>query len=254
MYGLFGVLGFLIGMVYLFIITRIKKEKFDDYLYVYVWSAIGAVAGAKVLYVLIDFRNIITAYRLGLDFFKYYISGIVGGGFVFYGGLIGGLITLYISSRYFELIPRQIFTFLIPAMPLAHAFGRIGCYMVGCCYGVEIDSEYGVMYEDSLYAPNGITLFPVQLVEAGLDILIFAYLFYRLYRLTEDRYLSNTLLEQYLFLYATVRFILEFFRGDSARGSFLYLSTSQWISIAIILVVVGRYIHRFCFSSEKQES
>ena len=91
--------------------------------------------------------------------------------------------------------------------------------------------EWGIAFTNSPVAPNGVKLLPVQLLEAGLEVLICLFLLWYANR----RPSSSRLLGVYLLLYAPVRFVLEFFRGDVERGFLLSLSTSQWISILVLV-------------------
>lgn len=116
---------------------------------------------------------------------------------------------------------------IAPAIPLFHAFGRIGCFLAGCCYGFEL-SDPIVIASDFV-----ITHFPVQLVESLFNILLFIVLN------IVQRYRPNTrILYVYMLSYAVFRFIIEFFRGDVTRGLFFGISTSQLISAIIIVVCV----------------
>lgn len=118
---------------------------------------------------------------------------------------------------------------LIFLIPFIHAFGRVGCYRAGCCYGMAYDGFGAVVYSPGTLAPYGIPLFPVQLVEAALLILISVVLMcFTLQKKTE------LTVPMYFITYGIVRFILEFYRGDAVRGNYLFFSTSQWISIALI--------------------
>ena len=237
-YGLLGGLGFVLGIVFLVITCKIKKVRFSDVIYVYVWAGIAAIVGAKVLYLLLDIKNIIEAFRIGGEVLINYLKAVFGGGLVFYGGLIGGIFGVWGAAKYFRLEPRTMLSTIIPTLPLAHAFGRLGCHTVGCCYGVEVHGHFGKMYTDSLFAPNNVLLFPVQLTESLCDLVIFVILAVMLFRTPIEKMKNSNSLEIYLILYPVVRFILEFFRGDNVRGYFLFFSTSQWISI-LILVSAG---------------
>lgn len=244
LYGICGVLGFILGIVYLFLICKKRKVDFNDYIYVYTWAAIGTMIGAKLLYIFLELKNIFH-YFSRYDKFDY-IYSLLSGGFVFYGGLIGAIISISLSCKYFHLDKNEVFTIITPAMPLAHAFGRIGCTIVGCCYGVEINDGIGIVYQHSLYAPLGVKLFPVQLTEAFGDIVIFFFLLYLVYR---DRF-KNRILIIYLLLYSIMRFSLEFFRGDLDRGGWWIFSTSQWISIGILLFVARFELRRLYFNNK----
>ena len=97
------------------------------------------------------------------------------------------------------------------------------CFLAGCCYGKKLNKIFSVLNVE-------IDTFPVQLIEALLELFIFLILC-----VAENYKKDINLLEIYLLLYAIVRFTLEFFRGDDIRGMFYGLSTSQWISMVIIL-------------------
>ena len=147
------------------------------------------------------------------------------GGSVFYGGLLGGIFTAFVYVRIQKIDIQKFIYIITPYIPLFHFFGRIGCFLYGCCYGFE--SSFGVEI-------NGITRFPIQLVEAIYNLLLF---FLLLYLRKKIKFKSN-LLVVYLFLYAVGRFIIEYFRGDTYRGIFFGLSTSQWLSLIVVI---------FCF-------
>ena len=85
-----------------------------------------------------------------------------------------------------------------------------------------------------MFAPNNIPLFPVQTVEAISNLIIFGILMIT-YKKYQGTYKTLTL---YCILYSILRFILEFFRGDAARGFILNISTSQWISIFLFIIAI----------------
>ena len=184
----------------------------------------GAV-GAKLLYLLTAGGQPLlplSAERLGAFF---------GSGYVYYGGLAGGLAGLWLCGR-LHGVPLALYVDpLVPALPLCHAFGRVGCFLAGCCYGIPMDPPLGVAFSQSLAAPNGVPLFPVQLLEALLN----AGLFFLLRAYTQRPRRPFSAVRLYLLLYTPLRFFLEFLRYDAARGLFLGLSTSQWLSAALLL-------------------
>ena len=134
------------------------------------------------------------------------------------------------------------FDMLIPSVALAQGFGRIGCFLAGCCFGRETDSPLGIVFHESRYAPNGVSLVPTQLISSGLDFLHFFILIWYAGRKKADGQIGGL----YLILYSIGRFILEFYRGDLIRGNIGSLSTSQFISIftviagVVLFVVSGR--------------
>lgn len=149
-------------------------------------------------------------------------------GIVFYGGLLGGLFGLKVyllgtQERYLKYTDT-----LCRLIPIGHAFGRVGCYLGGCCYGREYTGLFSV-----LYPVNGIhiSVFPVQLFEAAGELVLGIFL------LTYKSNKEGQYTYIYLLTYAVMRFFLEFMRGDSIRGIWLHISTSQWISLGVIMVI-----------------
>ena len=96
-----------------------------------------------------------------------------------------------------------------------------------------------VTFPDDVGIPEPLTRFPVQLVESALLICLAIVLFILAYRGKDRRTISI-----YLIAYAIIRFVLEYLRADAARGRFLFLSTSQWVSILIMIAVPAYLIIR----------
>lgn len=191
---------------------------------------IGAVVGAKGLYLLVDFDSVVELFReQGVNSNTLLMS--LQGGFVFYGGFIGGLIAIILYAKSQKKSVWLYLMTIAPAVPLAHAFGRIGCFMSGCCYGIPSE-KFGIAFTQSLGAPNGIKLFPVQLLEAALLFLLAVIM--QIYFSKTKRH--HCVVYLYLFIYPIIRIITEQFRFDAERGEYFGLSTSTWISIAIIAV------------------
>lgn len=155
----------------------------------------------------------------------------LNGGLVFYGALIGGLAGGLIGVKLSKAPLSAVEKSVIPYIPIGHAIGRIGCVLAGCCYGAPYDGICALYYKNSLFglAPNQ-GYFPVQPLEAILNLAIALCLM--IIRKKKSPKLS--LLISYLGMYSIVRFFLEFFRGDAIRGIVGGLSTSQWISLAIL--------------------
>ena len=148
----------------------------------------------------------------------------LGGGFVFYGGLIAGSFGVILYSR-IRKIPLQSFEFILPVLSLGHGVGRLGCFLAGCCHGRVCELPWSVHM-------HGEFRHPVQLYEAFL-LFVLSYWLYKRYKE------SKPLLVHYFGLYAAIRFVLEFFRGDEIRGLyFSFLSTSQIISLGIIFLII----------------
>ncbi len=184
--------------------------------------------GAKLLYVIVEYEA----------FFANPLSVIGSDGFVIYGGIIGGVLAVIIYCRIKKISFMSYFDLAIPAVAAAQGFGRIGCYLAGCCYGCE-STFLGVIFPEGSIAPAGISLLPTQLISSAGDFLI-ALVLVLYARKSKTKGNVGAL---YLLLYGAGRFAIEFFRND-VRGSVGTLSTSQFISIffmlgAIVLFVIN---------------
>ena len=239
-YGLFIVLGITAGVLLGYILMRINHLKFDDFIQVACFVGLGAMAGAKLLYLIVSWESIDLSRITDPEYF----SALMGGGFVFYGGVFGGLLGLYLCGKILHIQVMVYARAAIPVIPVTHAFGRIGCAFVGCCYGVPYDGPGAVVYTESIAPPLNVPLFPVQAVEAAGNLVIAAVLclYGEICRRNSKKPKS---LQVYLILYAVFRFALEYVRyDDSERGILMGLSTSQWISIVICTGVIAVEIFR----------
>ncbi len=250
-YGMMTVLGILAAGIYVFFTNRGGKcgrMPNDDWLNLAAVALVGALAGAKLLYVFATLPIAIRARALfagqPLEWLKF-----VAGGLVFYGGLLGGLLAAWLYCRRYKVNFGVVAAVAAPGVPLFHVFGRVGCFLAGCCWGVEV--PWGIVYTHSPGAPNGVPLLPVQLVEAGFNLLLFLALALTARRLPAPQ--KWLVLPAYLTVYAVFRFVIEFFRGDRVRGVYL-LSTSQWVSLAVLLGVGVLMYHRVKRNSVKKEA
>ncbi len=231
LYGLFCVIGATVATtVAFFLLKKRKMDKFD-FACAAIFILIGVLVGAKLLFIIVSFKDII---RLNLSFMD-----IMQGGFVFYGGLIGGAFALWLYTKIYKENIKNYLDVCATVVPLGHAFGRVGCFFGGCCYGMEYDGWLSHTYDSCLNpnTPLGVPLLAVQLIEAACLLVLFAVTL-TVYLKTKPTFNVSFV---YFIGYAILRFILEFFRGDKERGGFL-LSTSQWISVLIIAAVVTVWI------------
>lgn len=229
LYGVFFFVGMLLAACVAVILGKKRKIEFFDFLCAVVYVMIGAAVGAKALFIVVSWKEIV---RLKLSLLE-----IIRGGFVFYGGLIGGATGLFIYGRQFKLKLTDYTDVFATVLPLGHAFGRVGCLFGGCCYGVEYDGVLSVVYESSpnYFTPLGVGLFPTQLLEAVSLLCLFCVLLVLFLKDKARGYFAPI----YLGAYAVLRFVLEYFRGDAERGGFLLCSTSQWIGVALLCVAIA---------------
>jgi phosphatidylglycerol:prolipoprotein diacylglycerol transferase len=201
-------------------------------------SWVAGLVGARVLFVLVEWKKFGTGY---FSTFRPWQGGIV-----FLGGLAAGVVywIFLFKKRKFPL--RLGFSLLAPGLAMAHAVGRIGCFLNGCCFGKScpIDSKlnFAVTFTDpNSAAPLNTPLYPIQIFEAVILASISIYLvFINSRRLKKGFTTNNALafdgLSVYLLSYGISRFFLEFYRGDLYRGFWGPFSTSQWLSLGMILM------------------
>ena len=183
------------------------------------WCLVGGFLCAKLLFWITEWKSI--AQDPG------FMMETLSSGFVVFGGIIGGILTGFLYCRIKGLIFFKYADVILPSVALAQGFGRIGCFLAGCCYGKETESFFSVIFQNSEYAPNHVALIPTQLYSSGLDFLHFLLLLLIARNKKEDGQVTAC----YLIFYSIGRFVIEFFRGDIIRGSVGILSTSQFISI-----------------------
>ena len=152
-------------------------------------------------------------------------------GITFIGGLIGG-IAVFVAAYFLFAKPsnKRWFHLVLEIAPscilIAHAFGRLGCFFAGCCYGAKTDSFLGI---GGAMSPDAATRYPTQLIEAIYCFVLFAvtvFMFYKKIRFTMPVYLGT---------YGVARILIELMRDDY-RGTFLFgLSPSTFWAIMMIL-------------------
>lgn len=163
-------------------------------------------------------------------------------GGVFFGAPIGGGIALVLSCRAFGLPLGRLVDVGVPAIPAAHAMGRIGCFLGGCCYGAPWDGPFAVTYTHPL-APAAhppVPRHPAPLYESlGLLVLALAFTL-----VPPRRVGSGERLFAYFVAYGVLRFTVELFRGDAVRGLFFggRVSTSQIISAAVAALALAALV------------
>ncbi|HEX6132973.1 MAG TPA: prolipoprotein diacylglyceryl transferase family protein, partial [Longimicrobiales bacterium] len=143
------------------------------------WIAVGGIVGAKLYYLALHPEE------LRADFVGALLSR---GGLVWYGGLIGGVLAYYIQIRNRKLPIATMYDATAPALALAYAVGRMGCFLVGDDYGRYTAGPLGVTFPDGGIPPSTagylrslgddipasipdnaiVTVHPTQLYEIGL--------------------------------------------------------------------------------------
>jgi phosphatidylglycerol:prolipoprotein diacylglycerol transferase len=236
-YGFLVAGGFLIAIA--FAVRQAKKEGIhsDKILDLGFYIILAAIIGSRLLFILVNVDHYIAN---PLDIFK-----IWEGGLVFYGGILFAVPAgiWYVSKNRLGLW--NIADIFAPSIAIGHAFGRLGCFAAGCCYGKAASSlPWGVIFTDpNCLAPTNVALHPTQLYESAGELINFLILI----SLRRYKTFNGQLFMSYLLLYSVLRFTVEFFRGDIERGFIFHtLSVSQGISIAMFLTgVIGLSVLRW---------
>jgi len=226
-------------------VIRAKKEGRDINLILNacIFMIIGVLIGARLFFVILSPEHKET---IGIVRWFFFWEG----GQVFYGGLAGGIISVWLYTVVARAGFISLLDFMAPYSMLGYGLHRItGCLFAGCCYGRPTEMPWGISYPVIARASEeygyGIRLHPVQVYEGLLGFL----LFFILERYRRNNPETGKVSLWYLILYSSGRFITEFFRGDSIRGFIIKfssnpywqgISTSQGVSI-MILSVIGLY-------------
>ncbi len=254
MYGVCALAGIIAACLLLHFTTKKRRDYSKvQIINIPLFATIGGFIGAHLVYALtrIDIIAALINHFSELTETVWIFFGVMGdlfGGMVFYGGLLGALAGGAVYCRFAKIDFWLYADIFAPAIPLFHAFGRVGCYLSGCCYGIV--SELGLYYHsDSIVNDlNDVKRIPIQLIEAGCNLLIMLVLLL----LSRKKLKEGSLLAAYFVLYPIVRFTDEFFRGDAIRGNLLGLSTSQWISVVVLVLGIIMLLRRYVFRTREQ--
>ncbi|HNU06342.1 MAG TPA: prolipoprotein diacylglyceryl transferase [Pyrinomonadaceae bacterium] len=252
-YGVFLALGMMLG---LYAAARLgsrdglSRDRIYD---LGLWTLIGALVGSKLLMFVVDDHVEI----FSLDFLR--------SGGVYYGGFLGGLLTVVLLTIYYKMPFWKVGDAFAPGVALGQFFGRQGCFSAGCCWGKETHLPWGVHFTEKgheftgvpVYGPDGSDLYlhPTQLYESFFMLLVFAFLFY----LHKRKKFDGQVLIAYGVIYGIWRFAVEFVRDDP-RGSLfglngvLGLSTSQIISLLVGLGALAFMIYKLRTAPENPGS
>jgi phosphatidylglycerol---prolipoprotein diacylglyceryl transferase len=211
------------------------------------WCALGGIAGAKLYYLVLHWQDLLANP----------VQEILSrGGLVWYGGLIGGILAYYLQVRARKLPVATMYDATAPALAVAYAVGRLGCFLVGDDYGRYTAGPFGIAFPEGAppstagilrgmgetvpaHIPDSavVPVHPTQLYEIGLALIMFAIL----WKLGTDRRLrAGQLFAVYMVLYGIERFAIEFVRAKSDRLLIagVGFSTSQIMSVLLVALAV----------------
>jgi phosphatidylglycerol:prolipoprotein diacylglycerol transferase len=227
-YGVLLAAAYLLGLQFALIRARARGLDGQRVMDLGIWIIISALIGAKLLLLVVDFRQFTSSPR---D-----LLGLLRSGGVFYGGLIAAVTVALVYLRRYKLPLWTTTDVFAPGIALGHIVGRMGCLLAGCCFGRPTSVPWAITFTDPAAAANvgtplGQPLHPTQLYEAGAETLILLFL---LALERRGRVFPGRTFWSYMLLYGISRFVIEFYRGDSRGTVFDVLSTSQFVSLILV--------------------
>jgi phosphatidylglycerol:prolipoprotein diacylglycerol transferase len=231
-YGVFLALAFLCAIlitVKLAARDGLPREKIYD---LCLWMLLCSLVGSKILMLFTE-----PEYRdhplqlISLDFLR--------SGGVFYGGLIGAILSGYFLMRRYQLPWWKTADACAPGIAIGNFFGRQGCFAAGCCWGKPTTLPWGVKFTELGHeitgVPLDVRLHPTQLYESFAMLIVFFFLLW----LHKHRRFNGQVILFYALLYSIIRFAIEFWRDDP-RGDFFGLTTLTGLSTSqLISLIVG---------------
>lgn len=242
-YGVLIAMGFLLALMLSAREARREGEDPDRIVDLGFYILVTGLAGARLLFILTKLPDYAESPLRILKFWQ--------GGLVWYGGFIAAALYVAYYARKHRLPFFKYADIMIPYMALAHAFGRLGCFTAGCCYGEPTHAPWGVVFPSESIVHQAqqsaglvgivdlpVAVHPTQLYEALAELALFGLLI----AIRRVKRYDGQLLLTWLAAYPLLRSIIEIYRGDFERGVYV-LSTSQYISIGVALVAIGLYVH-----------
>lgn len=200
------------------------------------WVILAGLAGSRVFYVIFHWPEFSGGWA---EVFAYW-----RGGLMFQGGLVGALLISPLILRRYGLKFWPTADVMAPSLALGQAFGRLGCFAAGCCFGRPAPhSPLAVFFPPESLAPSGLPLWPVQIFESaalfGLCLVLLRAMNSRFGRP------AGRVAALYLAGAGAIRLIMElFFRGDF-RGEPLLANFPPTTLTAMAALALGIFFIHF---------
>ena len=231
-YGVLVAAGFLIGLAVAVRRARregLRPEQISD---LGVLLVATGMAGGKLFHVIFFWNDSIAGWHAeGLRSLRE--------GFVFYGGFIVATLTAVIYARAKRLPFVKLGDVFAPPIALGHAFGRLGCFFNGCCYGKPCTLPWAVKFPPPHFMA-GIHVHPTQLYEVIGNVA----LFFGLSAFSKHKRFDGQVWWLYVLSYGVLRFVVEFFRGDYDTHYFGVFTIGHTIAAVMIVIALGALAQR----------
>lgn len=198
---------------------------------------LGSVIGSRLFHVVFEEFDYYSKHPMK-------VFAVWEGGYTFYGAMLMSLLCVFLYARARKLPYLQFVDIAASGTALGLFFGRIGCFLAGCCWGRPTTVPWGVVFSNPEAFTNDhhTPLHPTQLYESLGSLAIFVYL---TWRFRKREYVGQIFFHG-LILYSILRFLIEFFRGDDYRGYVFggVFSYAQLVSLFILpFGIVGMFLY-----------
>jgi phosphatidylglycerol:prolipoprotein diacylglycerol transferase len=228
-YGVMAAVAFLVA--YWLSSLEFKRRGLDEKLLgnFLIAAMVGGMVGAKLLYI---FENVPFS-ELIRNPIPYLFSR---GGFTYYGGLLGGALLMWIIAYRNKMSFWTLGDAIAPAVIIAYALARVGCFLVGDDYGVPSNLPWAIAFPKGL-PPTDARVHPTQIYEIILSLIIFIYL----WKIRKKDAPTGWLFCIFLILAGIERFLVEIVR-DTTPSPIPHISIAQLMSIVMILIGIIKLV------------
>lgn len=255
-YGVLITIGFLLAVAVAMREGARSKVNPDQILDLCFWALLAGLVGSRIVFDIVNWESYYLACfdpaAAGLsEPACFEILKVWKGGLVWYGGLLGAIPVVFWFVRRYKLPFLKVADIMVPSVALGHGFGRMGCFAAGCCFGRPTDAATGVTFPAGSMAhhlhmerwsglmaefTNSLPIHPTQLYESVAEIGIFLLL---VAVVRPMKRFHGQIFLTYLMLYALLRSVVEFFRGDHARGYLVTWDTTEHIGAHTLNDITG---------------
>ncbi len=227
LYGVFILVAIVLGSIIIYKNTEKFDFNKDEKTALLLYVLLGSIFGAKYITYFANIQN----YNEPFNFIK---SGVSS-----YGAVIGIILIMVLYSKQYGKKFKDLIYIIISSIPLMYGIGKIGCFFAGCCYGIKYNGPLNVVYNYSNSAPNGISLFPIQLLESVAFIGIFIYVYIK----TKNKRSSDTMIGKVIIMYGVTKFLLDYLRMSHVG---IIITINQIISIDFVFIGIYLILKNKC--------